>query len=131
MISVDKIFEIWSKRRDEFKKLGVSVNGAAICDQILADLNHLEQDQRNLVLSLREASERSGYSGEHLARMVRQGKLPNAGRKHSPKVRLGDLPRRPPTLRTKPSTSYDPDADARSLRSRLGESIYGSHQQKK
>src|SRR5207247_9943722 len=33
-------------------------------------------------LTLAEASARSGYSQDHLARLIREGRLPNAGRPH-------------------------------------------------
>jgi hypothetical protein len=49
-------------------------------------------------LSLREASARSGFSYSAVEKMVRQGRIPNAGVKGSPRVRAGDLPSRPPTL---------------------------------
>ena len=49
-------------------------------------------------LTLTEASELSGYSVDHLARLVRDGKIPNAGRPRAPRIRRGDLPRRAGTL---------------------------------
>ncbi len=49
-------------------------------------------------LTLAEAAELSGYSVDHLARLVRDGKIPNAGRPRAPRIRRGDLPRRAGTL---------------------------------
>lgn len=46
-------------------------------------------------LDLQEAAKESGYSSDHLGRLVRDGKIPNAGRRNAPKIRRGDLPRRP------------------------------------
>lgn len=46
-------------------------------------------------VSLVEAARISGYSPDHLGRLVRQGKLPNLGRPKAPKVRTCDLPRKP------------------------------------
>src|SRR5207245_6873324 len=40
-------------------------------------------------LTLAEASARSAYSHDHLARLIREGRLPNAGRPHAPR---GDDP---------------------------------------
>ncbi len=34
------------------------------------------------------------YSADHLGRLVREGKLPNAGREGAPRIRLQDLPRK-------------------------------------
>ncbi len=45
-------------------------------------------------LSLREAEARSGYSANHLGRMVREGKIPNAGRPRAPRIAQKDLPRK-------------------------------------
>ena len=45
-------------------------------------------------LSLKEAAEESGYSEAHMQRLIAEGSIPNAGRKHKPKVRRGDLPKK-------------------------------------
>lgn len=49
-------------------------------------------DRAEEMLTLAEASLRSGYSQDHLARLLREGRLPNAGRRGSPRIRAGDLP---------------------------------------
>ncbi len=50
-------------------------------------------------LTLEAAATESGYSLDHLGRMIRDGKLANAGRKHAPRVRRCDLPRKPSSPR--------------------------------
>jgi hypothetical protein len=69
-------------------------------------------------LTIGEAARLSGYSPDHLSRLVRDGKVANVGRKHAPRVRRADLPQRP-TQRTDVASptrkQYDPVADARSL----------------
>ena len=60
-------------------------------------LKHLEralQEQANQLLNLQEAADLSGYTADHLGRMVRDGTIPSAGRKGAPKIRLKDLPRK-------------------------------------
>jgi len=47
------------------------------------------------LLTLQEAAQISGYSADHLGRLVRSGRLPNHGRKHAPRVRRADLPMKP------------------------------------
>ena len=47
------------------------------------------------VLTLQEASTASGFSVSQLSRLVEQGQLDNAGRKGAPRLRRGDLPRKP------------------------------------
>lgn len=65
-------------------------------------------------VTVTEAGRLSGYSGEHLARLVREGRIPNAGRLHAPRIRRGDVPRRAAVAR-QPASGYDPAADAREL----------------
>jgi len=47
------------------------------------------------VLTLPQAAAESGYSADHLARLVREQPALNAGRKHAPRIRRRDLPRKP------------------------------------
>lgn len=44
------------------------------------------------LLSLHRASEESGYSIDHLGRLLREGKISNAGRRAKPLIRRCDLP---------------------------------------
>lgn len=46
-------------------------------------------------LTLAEAARESGYSTDQLSRLIREGKLVNVGRKGAPRVRRGDLPKKP------------------------------------
>ena len=77
---------------------------------------HDDDDQR---LTLSEAALRSGYSADHLARLIREGRVPNAGRPGSPRLRVADLP--DPSAVSgcwSTGTVYDPVTDARQLRGR-------------
>ena len=67
------------------------------------------------LLGLTDAARATGYSPDHLGRLVRSGKLPNYGRAGCPKVRLSDLPRKIQRLARDHDSSYDVDADARAL----------------
>jgi len=51
-------------------------------------------------LTLAEAAKQSGYSVDHLARLVRAGRIPNSGRPHTPRIRRSDLPQKVGALRT-------------------------------
>ena len=99
--------------------VGAQVNAALLVRQIVASLRLVRETALAETLSLTQAAERTGYSANHIGRLVRQGRLPNAGRKNAPRVRLGDL-----TLEVKPKLAgksmrlYDPLSDARSLRVR-------------
>jgi hypothetical protein len=46
-------------------------------------------------LTLEEAAAESGYSADHLGRLLADGTIPNAGRKHAPRILRRDLPRKP------------------------------------
>ena len=57
--------------------------------------NRVEQafnEEDNVLLNLQRASEESGYSADHLGRLVREGKIPNAGRSGAPRIARRDLP---------------------------------------
>ena len=95
------------------------MNGALLCEEILRDVEAVLGAEQASLLTLREAAARSGYSEEHLGKLIRQGALPNAGRKGSPRVRVGDLPKKPRSTEASGSEArYDPQADARHLASR-------------
>ena len=70
---------------------------AAVAYERAADALDAALDaQQSAVLTLREAARESGLSADHLGRLVRQGRIPNAGRPHAPRIRRADLPRRAP-----------------------------------
>ena len=45
-------------------------------------------------LTLTEAAQLSGYCADHLGRLIREGKIPNAGRPKAPRIARGDVPRK-------------------------------------
>lgn len=50
---------------------------------------------RNEELTVAEASAESGYSAAHLRRLLADSRLENAGSQGRPRIRRGDLPRKP------------------------------------
>jgi len=64
---------------------------ATVLERAADELEHATREDMNEALTLEDAARRTGYSAEHLGRLVRQGKLENVGRKHAPRVRRGDL----------------------------------------
>jgi len=73
------------------------------------------RDERQQLLSVRQASELSGYHPDSLARMVSEGQIPDLRPPNSKgviRIRRGDLP-------IKPGRPHTPDADVRELASRL------------
>lgn len=46
-------------------------------------------------LTLKEAATESGYSEAHLSRLIAEARIENTGKKGAPRLRRGDLPRKP------------------------------------
>ena len=115
--TVSECIESWMREADQYAQRGVAVEGANTLRRCATELQAALQAEGQRPLSLAEAAEVSSYSEDHIGRLVRQGVIPNAGRKGKPSVRLSDLPRRPKLVRAAHST-YDVGADARSIRSR-------------
>ena len=69
--------------------------GVAIAyERCASELEGALDQEADTVLTLQDAAEISGYSADHLGRLVREGKLPNAGREGAPRIRVRDLPRK-------------------------------------
>ena len=61
-----------------------------LAEQLLGGIKRQEETH----LTLQEAADLSGYSADHLGRLVREGKIPNAGRPKAPRIARRDLPRK-------------------------------------
>lgn len=85
----------WEQRRREWARHRAQVDGVTVCDDVLADLRALQSGRDERLLNLTDAARLSGYSREHLGRLVQSGKLHNAGRPNAPRVRLSHLPLKP------------------------------------
>ncbi len=119
----------WDRRRVAFQRFSALVDGAKLCAEVLADFHAVTNEHVDWTLSLTEAAARSGYSAPHLGRLLRAGKIPNAGRPGAPRIRVADLPTRPrATLAGQPPKAYDPVTDARSLVSRRKGGAHGTSQ---
>lgn len=83
--------------------------GAAALEKCASDLEEALQGHDGPLLTLKEAAEWSGYSARHLQRLVKQGKLANHGRKHAPRFRRCELPKKPghPLTATSPSPNRE------------------------
>jgi hypothetical protein len=104
---------------DRCEELDVHVSASALARSIVSSLRQLRTDAVENCVSLSEAARRSGYSPEHLGRLIREGKIFNAGRKGKPRIRVRDIPHRSQAeLAPGSRESYDPATDARFLRVR-------------
>jgi len=120
-MGLDAFLQRWTTRREELATLRASVDAAALIDAILMELRAAFAEYENTVLTLEAAADRSGYSRDHLARLIRTGVLPNSGRRGAPRLRLRDIPKRSryhPQHNDdgpRPVGRYDPGTDARCL----------------
>lgn len=109
----------WGAVRTTLAEVGALVDGAKLLDRVLVDAEALFATEEGETLTLRQAAEESGYSRDHIARLIRAGTIPNAGRPRSPRVRRADLPRKPsslPNSRLRPQLlGADPEQIARSV----------------
>jgi hypothetical protein len=94
------VVDRWRSEQRHLAQLGAQVDAASLIGQILDDVEGSTVADANEELSLPSAAAESGYSSNHLSRLVRDGRIPNAGRPGAPRIRRADLPRKPPPLRT-------------------------------
>lgn len=85
--------------------------GATFFTKHADELERLGAEADDELLTLQAAAEESGYSADHLGRLVRDGKLANHGRSHVPRVRRGELPRKPAALHSERSEDKVAAAD--------------------
>ena len=83
----------WRSTAEDLRRYGAG-EAAATLVACATELEEAVQDTHSSPLNLQEAAELSGYSADHLGRLVREGKLPNAGREGAPRIRVRDLPRK-------------------------------------
>ncbi len=99
----------WRRQAKSLRRYGGDTPAAAL-ERCAADLEAALVERDETTFSLVEAARESGYSADHLGRLVRDGKIPNAGRPGAPRIALKDLPRKAsapaePRLAEKPRRS--------------------------
>ena len=91
--SLASLLSQWRTDADNLRRRGAAAQALAL-ESCADDLERALRDRDNELLNLTEAARLSGYSSEHLGRMVRDGVIPNAGRPNAPRIRHSDLPRK-------------------------------------
>lgn len=109
--------KLWRREAAELAKYGADGPARALTTAA-AELEAALREDGAETLSLTEAATVSGYSADHLGRLIRGGALVNAGTARRPRIRRADLPRRAPPVAPKRPVLYDVDADARDLTAR-------------
>ena len=115
-MTLDELVAKWESEAAGMDRRSVSVAGGALVREFLADLAAARRDEAQELLTLPQAAAESGYSEGHIGRLVREGKVANAGRRLYPRIRRADLPRKPTAELAKPRlVGYDHVTDARGL----------------
>jgi hypothetical protein len=99
----------WRARAEELERFAPAA--AVAFRDAATELETALRAEATAVLTLAEAALASGYSKSHLRHRIASGAIPNVGKKRSPRVRAGDLPRKG----ARPASTYDPGADALSI----------------
>ena len=95
--SVEGLPADWRKQAKALRRYGGETPATAI-ERCAEDLEATLVERDETTFSLVEAARESGYTAEHLGRLVRDGKIPNAGRPGAPRIALKDLPRKAAAL---------------------------------
>lgn len=102
-------------KAQEFRDVFGDEGKARVLEWAADQVEQALRDESNCLLTIEEAAHASGYSEQHLARLVRQGRVPDLrprGSKGRILIRASDLP-------TKPAGRHTPVADGHGLASRL------------
>ena len=96
----------WRRRAKALRRYGVETPATAL-ERCADELDGALVERDETTYSLVEASRESGYSADHLGRLVRDGKIPNAGRPGAPRIARRDLPRKA-HMPTEPRLAEEP-----------------------
>ena len=107
-MSPEEFVTKWADEAHAMRNRGALVNGAALLEEVLHDFDAATSDHQAQPLTLGNAARESGYSVDYLGRLVREERIPNAGRPNAPKIRRSDLPRKAGSLRQRdPCIHFD------------------------
>ena len=81
----------WRAQAEGLRQFGADAQAKAV-DRCAKRLEEALRHEDETLLTLPEAADESGYSAEHLGRLVRDGNIPNAGRLGAPRIARRDLP---------------------------------------
>ena len=95
----------WRGKADSIR--AYSPDLARVLEAVAEELEHFDREYQAEPLTLAQASAESGYSSDHLCRLVGEARIENVGKAGTPRIRRGDLPRKPPRRFVYPTG--DPD----------------------
>lgn len=91
--SVQSLLAAWLKQAESLRRYGGG-NLAIVLETCADELEATLRLRDETTLTLTDAARESGYTREHLGRLVRDGKIPNAGRPGAPRIARRHLPRK-------------------------------------
>lgn len=90
----DRLFSKLRHKAEDLRLLG-AVDHAKTVEYCVDLFEEVVLSWRNEELTVVEAAAESGYSAAHLRRLLADSRLENAGSQGRPRIRRGDLPRKP------------------------------------
>ena len=112
-----RLIEAWRDRAGHLRRYAPEV--AAAWEDAATELEEHDHRHGQEELTRDEAAKESGYTPDHISRLIAEKRIKNVGRKGKPLVRRGDLPRKPkPAERTPRLENGDPDVAGEVLRQR-------------
>ena len=94
--SVEALPANWRRHAKALRRYA-SESPAVALERCAAELEDTLRKRDETTFSLVEAARESGYTATHLGRLVRDGRIPNAGRPGAPRIARKDLPRKAQT----------------------------------
>jgi len=88
-----------------FDEQGTATAFSTCADELEAAVSGMGDEQ----FTLEEAEQASGYTTDSLGRLIREGRIPNAGKSGTPRISRRNLPRKP-GLRTRNRQAYGVDS---------------------
>jgi hypothetical protein len=93
---VTDLLETWTVEAGDLRDRYALETAARICEAHVRELRSALLSVEDELLTVSQAAAESGYSAQHIRALVYERTLPNAGRKGRPRIRRGDLPKKPP-----------------------------------
>src|SRR2546425_402087 len=91
---ISRLTTRWRAEADVLHRRGADEQ-AFVLKSCASELEHEGHLFSLEALTLEQAADSSGFSYSALQKMVRDGTIPNVGKKGAPRVRRGDLPKKP------------------------------------
>jgi hypothetical protein len=104
----------WRRHAETLRAFGAA-GQAEVLDRCADELERALASQEGELLTLQQAALVSGYSADHLGRLIRRGTLTNLGRRRAPRVRRTELPRKAAALPGQAADLHLPGADPRQV----------------